>query len=507
MGIKKLGIGSEPKKASFEELKQRCVVAQGWSDSGDLSFLTESAENLDKFLPLFNQGEQSGTNAFNQFFRSIKTGDIILGLEGNSIKGIGEIPNDFIYFFDDERTDNGEYKYHYRNCVFPVTWVDWKDFCTDEKLWKQHGRVGASGIVNCNENDINQYIEQYWEHYKKDKKINIQPIEQDAKLQKLKEQLPEKIKSSKKRYDELLNKHLNKTTQMDMLKSTIDLLKHKKQIILQGPPGTGKTWLAKLMAEKLTNFNLKNGEDLNINTEIVSGGQYKIIQFHPAYSYEDFVRGIVASTESGNVSYHVENKILADFAQKAQDSPNDNYVLIIDEINRANLPAVLGELIYALEYRSDNDAIDSMYEFEGDRKIILPQNLFIIGTMNTADRSVGTIDYAIRRRFAFIDMLPKILDVDGFDENLFRKVSQLFIKNYDEYIKDSTVVLERSEFLSDEFRPEDIWLGHSYFIMTNAEGENVRDIRLKYEILPILKEYLKDGILKSGAETIIAGLK
>jgi 5-methylcytosine-specific restriction protein B len=130
---------------------------------------------------------------------------------------------------------------------------------------------------------------------------------------------------------------------------------------------------------------------------------YKLIQFHPAYTYEDFVRGIVATTGSnGNINYDVKNKVLAEMAENAKNNPDNSFVLIIDEINRANLSSVLGELIYALEYRGE--VVESMYEYEESREIVLPENLYIIGTMNTADRSVGHIDYAIRRRFAFVDV-------------------------------------------------------------------------------------------------------
>jgi len=177
-----------------------------------------------------------------------------------------------------------------------------------------------------------------------------------------------------------------------------------------------------------------------------------------------------------------------------------NYVLIIDEINRANLPAVLGELIYALEYRGEK--VESMYPIDDDNTLIIPPNLYIIGTMNTSDRSVGHIDYAIRRRFAFIDVLPKVLEGDEFELKLFKQVSSLFIQNLDEYIHDNTVELKLSEHLSEEFRPEDVWLGHSYFI----KGEADFSLRKQYEIVPILKEYVKDGILKQSAEAIISAL-
>mgnify|MGYP000994560024 CR=1 FL=1 len=234
------------------------------------------------------------------------------------------------------------------------------------------------------------------------------------------------------------------------------------------------------------NFNLKTGEVINTEKEIVANGKWEIIQFHPAYSYEDFVRGIVADTDdNGNISYRVENKILADFAETAKDSPNDNFVLIIDEINRANLSAVLGELIYALEYR--NEAISSMYEYNNDKNITLPKNLFIIGTMNTADRSVGHIDYAIRRRFAFIDILPNEAVITNPEaKSLFREVSNLF----------------SSDFLSPDFNKKDIMIGHSYFLVNNIEELK---IKLEYEIKPILREYLKDGIfVESVSEKIEA---
>lgn len=175
-----------------------------------------------------------------------------------------------------------------------------------------------------------------------------------------------------------------------------------------------------------------------------------------------------------------------------------NYVLIVDEINRANLSSVLGELIYALEYRGE--AVESMYEVGDDNKLSLPPNLYIIGTMNTADRSVGHIDYAIRRRFAFVDVLPIDLSEDespNFASELFLDVKNLFTT--DDY-------QTRSIYLSQEFDPKDVALGHSYFIDRSAEGGSI-DIRLKYEIKPILFEYVKDGVLKENALEKIRSLQ
>ena len=367
----------------------------------------------------------------------------------------------------------------------------------------------------------------------------------------------------------------------------IDLLHYKHQIILQGPPGTGKTREAKCIAKQLLG--------LNDNDSLEGNEQFKLIQFHPSYSYEDFVRGIVAQPNEtgGGIVYTAENKVLAKFAEealKAFQEPikwenfrdflekekkegrevyfdegkelkynfiqnnelrylsrgnhnlagipieefcqrnlddkfdsfyknyhkwgwkfitdyfikwaNDfkrkkSYFLVIDEINRANLSTVLGELIYALEYRGES--VESMYALDDtkeSRKIILPPNLYIIGTMNTTDRSVGHIDYAIRRRFAFVNMLPKELE-GNFDKNLFKAVSKLFIENYDEYINNTDTELKRAKTLSPEFKPEDVWLGQSYFIQKKySDGKDVpMSIRWEYEIKPILLEYIKDGIL------------
>ncbi len=167
------------------------------------------------------------------------------------------------------------------------------------------------------------------------------------------------------------------------------------------------------------------------------------------------------------------------------------YVLIIDEINRANLPAVLGELIYALEYRGES--VESMYAINGNASLMLPPNLYIIGTMNTADRSVGHIDYAIRRRFAFVEVLPdESVITDKIAQKLFGEVKNLFIKDG-----------SGKTTLAPDFNWQDVMLGHSYFLGTLADLE----LKLEYEIKPLLREYIKDGILLESASVIVENLK
>ena len=290
------------------------------------------------------------------------------------------------------------------------------------------------------------------------------------------------------------NKRGNKTTQTKEQQMTpneyIDLLKARNQIILQGPPGTGKTRVAKIIAINMINDDKNQIKDDASNDEIKLAfnnlDNAKLIQFHPSYSYEDFVRGISAKTTAeGKITYEVENKILAQMAKDALDNEDNKYILIIDEINRANLSSVLGELIYALEYR--DEAVESMYALEnGSRDITLPSNLYIIGTMNTADRSIGHIDYAIRRRFAFADVLPndKVIK-DEKAKKLFNHVSEIF------------------DNISLEFDKEKVMLGHSYFIADNDDKLNEK---LQYQIKPLLNEYVSDGVLNESAKKQIVNL-
>ena len=141
--------------------------------------------------------------------------------------------------------------------------------------------------------------------------------------------------------------------------------------------------------------------------------------------------------------------------------------------------------------------------YHSKKEFYIPSNVFLVATMNTADRSLDTIDYAIRRRFAFITVKPQEIDDDNFNSELFREVSSLFISNYDEYAEsgfDDTIKLLPAETLSEEYRPEDVWIGHSYFIM---DGEYALQDRLLFEIIPLLEEYIRDGVLTSEAQQTI----
>jgi 5-methylcytosine-specific restriction protein B len=180
------------------------------------------------------------------------------------------------------------------------------------------------------------------------------------------------------------------------LQETVDLLNDKRQIVLYGPPGTGKTYLALELCKAL----VEN-----------AGGEYEVVQFHPSYAYEDFFEGLrprLQQDGSGGVSFDLVHGPLRRVASRAAENPTAPYVLIIDEINRANLAKVFGELYFLLEYRGTSVALQY-----SDEAFSLPRNLYLIGTMNTADRSIALVDAAMRRRFYFQGLFPTAAPIDG----------------------------------------------------------------------------------------------
>jgi 5-methylcytosine-specific restriction protein B len=209
-------------------------------------------------------------------------------------------------------------------------------------------------------------------------------------------------------------------------------------------------------------------------------------------------------------------KSILDKYEKPSTMVDNNcpYVMVIDELNRGNVSKIFGELITLLEpdKRKGQKNAESVFLPYSKKPFMIPDNVFIIATMNTADRSLGTLDYAIRRRFAFVSCRPYSLsEQEGsrFDEELFEEVSSLFVSNYLEYQEsgwEHSFRLNPADTLSSDYRPEDVWIGQSYFIMTDDEGESNRKERLLYEIIPLLEEYVQDGVLTEGANETVERL-
>ncbi|MBE9144657.1 McrB family protein [Planktothrix mougeotii] len=237
------------------------------------------------------------------------------------------------------------------------------------------------------------------------------------------------------------------------LQRWVNNINRKGKIILQGPPGTGKTFIAKKLAEHFT-----RGRD----------GFSEIIQFHPSYSYEDFIQGIRPRTENGQLTYDLVPGRFLEFCKKAT-SYDDICVLIIDEINRANLSNVFGELMYLLEYRDQEICLAGSNE-----PFKIPENVRIIGTMNTADRSIALVDHALRRRFAFIKIAPNY-------NILKRYYEECFINSpIDQLIQ---VLQDINKMINDP----NYEIGISFFMVSNIK-DNLQDI-WEMEIEPYLEEY------------------
>ena len=216
-------------------------------------------------------------------------------------------------------------------------------------------------------------------------------------------------------------------------------INRKGQAIFYGAPGTGKTFIA----DKLARHLIGNGNGFD-----------DLIQFHPAYSYEDFIEGIRPATEGGQLSYAPAAGRFLDFCKKAEGR-DGICVLIIDEINRANLSRVFGELMYLLEYR------DKEMVLSGGTNFRIPNNVRIIGTMNTADRSIALVDHALRRRFSFISLSPRYEVIESFHEGTDFQPSELIkvLKSVNAVINDKHYHIGISFFLREDLRGEiaDIW--------------------------------------------------
>lgn len=253
----------------------------------------------------------------------------------------------------------------------------------------------------------------------------------------------------------------------------VELLFRKKNIILQGAPGVGKTFLARKIAYQL--IGMKKDENI------------EIIQFHQSYGYEDFIQGIRPATTG---EFKVRNGIFYNFCEKAKKHPEDAFVFIIDEINRGNLSKIFGELMMLIEYdkRSPRYALKLTYSEADSPHFYVPENVYLIGCMNTSDRSIAIVDYALRRRFAFCDVEPEFGDT--FRNYLGTALSKSFVDELCKKVNRVNDIIRTSSSLG-----KGLEIGHSYFCQLSSiddEQEWWQSI-CKYELFPYLREICFDN--------------
>lgn len=301
-----------------------------------------------------------------------------------------------------------------------------------------------------------------------------------------------------------------------------------RQLIFQGPPGTSKTFESKRFVlsqldpsaqclqeeypdrdaidQALSAFKLTSADYSNPSSSpALNRGGWDIVQFHPAYSYEDFIRGIQVTAQNGQPIYETVNRTFGNIAELAKVSYDKcggvaapKFYLLIDEINRADLATVFGELIYGLEYRGSKMttpyAFRSVSQAQDSFEIEVSKNIYLIGTMNTADKSIGAMDYAIRRRFLFVD--------SPADRELVVHAQQS-ISNSQVNESIETLLFDATQYLfdsptlfNDDYHRNDVRIGHTFFLRTSDKDyAEQMAARAAYQIVPILREYVRDGIL------------
>ena len=417
---------------SWMECQQKEIMVLGMDDIGDYSQY-DSKESLRQELISTYDNSTSRKNqalmAWN-FANKLAINDVIFAKRSNTLVGKGIVTGDYI--FDDSRQE-------YKN-IRTVKWLQIGE-------WEHPGKSVAKRLTDIT--PYTDYIEKLITIFTPDEldDVDTQP-EVDYPEYSSADFLSD-VYMSEQDYETLVN-----------------VLKMKKNIILQGAPGVGKTFTAKRLAYSI--IGAKNPD------------RVQMIQFHQSYSYEDFIEGY-RPTENG---FTIKKGSFYKFCKLAEDDDENDYFFIIDEINRGNLSKIFGELFMLIEKDKRGIELQLLYS---DENFSVPANVYIIGMMNTADRSLAMLDYALRRRFSFFTMKPGFNTI-GFQTYQDSLKSDAFKKLI------SCIKQLNSKIAADISLGEGFCIGHSYFCGLTAKTATVRTLTsiIEYELIPLLKEYWFD---------------
>lgn len=420
--------------SKWDEFSSKGIMAIGWGDIGDLSLFDSQTAMQQAMKDIYGSDKSYKMDSLAtwQFAYELKPGDVVYAKRGRSrIIGRGVVASDYYYMsdIDDE----------YKN----IRDVDWKDIGE----WDHPGMAAMKTLTDVSA--YTDYVQRLDELFiTEDDEENTIEEERDWPSYD-KEDFLSEVFMDESSYDTL-----------------VGLIEAKKNVILQGAPGVGKTYAAKRLAYSIMG-------EMNLN-------RVMMVQFHQSYSYEDFIEGFRPSSEG--TGFEIKKGSFYNFCKKATDDKDNKYFFIIDEINRGNLSKIFGELFMLIENDKRGNSLNLLYS---DEKFFVPQNVYIIGMMNTADRSLALLDYALRRRFSFFEMAPA-LEQQGFVDYKLKLNSTKFNSLID-CVKRLNDFITADASLGDGFR-----IGHSYFCgldtVTDAKLSNI----VEYELIPLLKEYWFD---------------
>ena len=418
----------------WDECCEKGIMAIGWDEIGDLQQYASKTE-MKQAMKEHIDPEKPYTMAAHatwQFAHEMKPGDIVFAKKGRStVIGRGVVMSD--YEFDDSRDDNKN-----------VRKVNW----THKGEWPHPGQAAMKTLTDIT--SYTDYVEKLNALFESDEVDDVE-AEEVSYPSYSKEKFLDEVYMDEASYNMLVGLVLN-----------------KKNVILQGAPGVGKTFAAKRLA-----YSIMKVKDPH---------RVMMVQFHQSYSYEDFIMGFRPS-EKG---FELKRGAFYNFCKDAEIDSENEYFFIIDEINRGNLSKIFGELFMLIE--SDKRGVELQLLYS-DEKFSVPDNVYIIGMMNTADRSLAMLDYALRRRFAFYEMKP------GFNTEGFREYrTGLNNIKFDNLIQ--CVEQLNEEIAGDESLGEGFCIGHSYFCNLIEVNDQALSAIVEYELIPLLKEYWFDEPVK-----------